>query len=173
MRTIWVIFFNILNIIPMPSKIKLIKMSLNSLKRLSARKIFKSIGNNTNFRPHTKIRGYSNISLGNRSSIGDNCKIIANAEVKIGNNVLMAPEVMILTENHNIKPNELIIDSGTSKKSVIIGDDVWIGTRVTILPGAKVGDGVVVAAGAVLVDKEYPPYTIVGGVPARVIKNRS
>jgi maltose O-acetyltransferase len=59
----------------------------------------------------------------------------------------------------------------TEKRPVEIGDDVWIGARAVLLPGVKVGDGAVIAAGAI-VTKEVAPYTIVGGNPARVIKSR-
>lgn len=59
-----------------------------------------------------------------------------------------------------------------SVEPVVIGDDVWIGTRVIILPGVKIGNGVIIAAGAV-VTKDIPDYAVAGGVPAKVIKYRN
>lgn len=85
----------------------------------------------------------------------------------------MGPEVLIYTQNHcyedETKP---IIQQGYTKtKPVVIGDDVWIGARAIILPGVNIGSHSVVGAGAV-VTKDVPDYSVVGGVPAKVIKRR-
>lgn len=104
-----------------------------------------------------------------------NAKILGidgGGECIIGKNVMMAPEVIILTLNHKyIDMNCPIIMQGSYASKVVIEDDVWIGIRAIILPGIKIGRGAVIGAGAV-VTKDVPPYTVVGGVPAKIIKRR-
>ena len=116
--------------------------------------------------------------LGESFEIGENVGIAANAfiavrgKLKIGNNTILGPGVSIHTENHNFndidKPIRL---QGATRKGVEIGDDCWIGSKVVILDGVKIGSHVIVAAGAV-VNKDVSDYAIVGGVPAKVIKMR-
>ena len=94
----------------------------------------------------------------------------------IGSDVMMGPDVIILTSTHEISRTDIPMreqGGGTGKedRTVVIGDDVWIGTRVIILPGVKIGSGAVIAAGAV-VSRNVPDFAIVGGIPARVIKMR-
>lgn len=110
------------------------------------------------------------IEIGDNSMLGENCRIYSG--VKIGNDVLMAPDVHILTRNHNFDRTDIPMNiQGDSFKEVIIGDDVWIGTNVVILPGVTIGDHSIIASGAV-VAKSVPSYAITGGVPAKVIKFR-
>ncbi|EUJ47013.1 acyltransferase [Paenilisteria rocourtiae] len=161
--------FSFFNMLPMPNRQALGRI-IRYIKNQMAQSFFGSCAKNSNLRPKLKLRHPKNIYLGARSSIGDNARIIATASVHIGDDVLMAPDVVILTDTHCINGKEKILDSGTAQKSVFIGNDVWIGTRVTILAGAEIPDGCVVAAGAVVPAKKYPPYSIIGGVPAKVIK---
>lgn len=144
------------------------------------------------FRPAKKIRGFwskrileymgpnANVEkgalfnhlckLGKNSSIGVNCEL--NGPVYIGDNVMMGPEVVIYTRNHSHRKDELMIGQGYEEtKPVVIGDDVWIGRRAIIMPGVKIATGTVVGAGAV-VTKDTEAYSIVGGVPAKVIGYR-
>ena len=85
----------------------------------------------------------------------------------------MGPDVVILTSNHKADRIDIPIGAQgmTGKRKVTIGNDVWIGQRVMIMPGVTIGDGCIIAAGAV-VTKDVAPYSIVGGVPARVLKMR-
>lgn len=112
------------------------------------------------------------VTLGSNSGIGSYCELRGN--ITIGDNVLMASDVVIYTVSHSfIDKNRLIIEQGDmEEKPVIIHDDVWIARRVMIMPGVTIHRGAVIAAGAV-VTKDVPPYALVGGVPARVIKYRN
>ena len=78
----------------------------------------------------------------------------------------------IFSENHNFDKLDVPIkNQGVTKLKTVIGNDVWIGANVSIMAGVNIGDGCVIAAGAV-VTKDIPAHSIVGGVPAKVIKNR-
>lgn len=113
-------------------------------------------------------------------TIGDgfaaNANVMINArgrgEIIIGNNVLIGPNVVLRSNNHIISNLEIPISSqGMTEGTIVIEDDVWIGSNSVILPDVLIGKGAIVAAGAV-VTKSIPPYTIVGGVPARLIGRR-
>lgn len=120
-----------------------------------------------------------NLYLGNFSSIGSECLFLnSKANIYIGDYVMIAPRVTIVTGNHKFDiPGmymQQINDSMKTKEDdvdIIIGNDVWIGTGAIILKGVKIGDGAIVGAGSV-VTRDVLPYTIVAGNPAKVIKNR-
>lgn len=97
--------------------------------------------------------------------------IIGPGNVHIGNYFHSGDECLILTENHNYEGNMIPYDNSSIIKDVEIGDFVWIGSRVTLLPGTKIGEGAIIQAGAV-VHGEIPPYAIAGGNPAKVFKYR-
>ena len=111
------------------------------------------------------------IQAGAYGSIGYGANICPN--VVLGNYVLIAPEVYILGGDHRYDiPGLPIIFSGRpTLPKTLVGDDVWIGSRVTIMAGVKVGRGAIVAAASV-VTKDVPEYTVVAGVPAKVVKSR-
>jgi acetyltransferase-like isoleucine patch superfamily enzyme len=112
------------------------------------------------------------LSVGNNSAIGAFCYIGASGKITIGNNVMLGPRVNMSAENHLFSDKTRTIkEQGVIRKGITIEDDCWIGSNVTILDGVTICTGSIVAAGAV-VTKDVPPYTIVGGVPARVIKDR-
>lgn len=138
----------------------------------------KSCGKNVSLHPSTSVYfGLENLSLGNNVSIPRFAHIFCtDAPLTIGNNVIFGPAPTIVTGDHRIdvigKPIFLSYDKLPENDSpVIIEDDVWIGAHVTILKGVTIGRGSVVAAGGI-VNKSTPPYSISGGVPARVIKFR-
>lgn len=116
--------------------------------------------------------------LGEKLEIGENVGIAANAfiavrgNVKIGSNTIFGPGVSIHAENHKFSDLEKPIRlQGATRNGITIGEDCWIGSKVVILDGVNIGNHVIVAAGAV-VNKDIPDYSIVGGVPAKVIKMR-
>ena len=109
-----------------------------------------------------------NIFIGNDFTGNHNLTILDIREVYIGNNVMIGPNTLITTVGHPLSPKGRR-QYHAFAQPVRIGNDVWIGGNVTILPGVTIGNNVVVAAGAV-VTKYVPDNTLVGGVPARKIK---
>nr|WP_321233994.1 acyltransferase [uncultured Psychroserpens sp.] len=117
-------------------------------------------------------------NVGNSLKIGDNvginhyCFIGVRGDIEIGNDVIFGPRVNIFSENHNYDAIDVSIKhQGVTKGKTTIGNDVWIGANVSIMSGVNIGDGCVIAAGAV-VTKDIPSYSIIGGVPAKIIKSR-
>ncbi len=109
--------------------------------------------------------------VGNDVAIGRNTIIACKKLVKIGNYVRIGPFVQIIDHDHSFIKNKLVMNQKAKCEDVIIGEDVWIGTHAVILKGVNVGDGAVIAAGAV-VTRDVPENAIVGGVPAKIIKYR-
>ena len=109
--------------------------------------------------------------IGDYSGIGENCRLYGR--VIIGNYVMMGRECFIYTYNHETSRTDIPMQhqGGTLEKPVNIGNDVWIGSRVTILPGVTIGDGAIIGASSV-VTKDVPPYAVACGNPARVVKYR-
>lgn len=151
---------------------------INKIKEFFIKRKLKSCGKGTSI--HGSCSGYfKNVSLGSNTSIGRNndfnCLL---AEVIIGNHVITGPEVMFITGNHRIDIVGKYMEQVTNKEKrpeddekIIIKDDVWIGARAIVLKGVTIGRGSVVAAGAV-VSSDVEPYSIVGGVPAKLIRKR-
>ncbi len=112
------------------------------------------------------------IEVGEGTAIGAYSWIGASGFVSIGRDVMFGPRVVILPENHVFEDVCATIKSqGVVREGVVIEDDCWLGANVTVLAGVTVGRGSVVAAGAV-VHRDVPPGSVVGGVPARIIKTR-
>lgn len=113
-----------------------------------------------------------NISMGDYIYIGPNSKIWGIGEVTIKNNVIIGPNVTIMTSNHKYD-SEIAIpyDFSNIRKDVIIEDNVWIGANVNIIPGVRIKEGAVIGMGSV-VTKDVDSCAIVGGNPAKVIKFR-
>ncbi len=135
------------------------------------RHFLKSAGKNVNIQPGVYLYPLCNISIGNNSGIGKDSFVLAPDTVEIGENVMIGPQLIVYTANHGTKRSIPMIHQPMVNAPVKIGNDIWIGARVTILPGVTVGDGAVIAAGAV-VTRNVEPYTIVGGVPAKKISER-
>lgn len=114
------------------------------------------------------------IRIGQNCNIRDDVHITSVRNIKIGNNLLTGTNVLITdnshgkTDYHNmcIAPDEREI---VSKGSVTIGDNVWIGNNVCIMPGVKVGDGVIIGANSI-VTKDIPNYCVAAGIPAKIIR---
>lgn len=126
-------------------------------------------GSNVNIEPDVVFNHA--LKIGDNSGIGEHSEIYG--DVTIGNNVMMGTNCIIYTRNHAFERTDIpMCEQGFSEvKPVVIGDDVWIGGRVTILPGVHVGRGAIIGAGSV-VTKSVPPYAIVAGNPATIKRYR-
>lgn len=125
------------------------------------------IGNGSTFHMWARFYDPKNIVIGADSIIGDHAFLDGRDKIVIGNHTDIASQILIYNSQHNIGSEEFEATTGP----VEVGDYVFIGPRAIILPGVKIGRGAVVGAGAV-VTKDVPEFTIVGGVPAKVIGER-
>lgn len=132
------------------------------MSRLIGRKVDESFGLFPPF--HTDCG--KNIRIGRRVFINSGCKFQDQGGIVIGDDVLIGHNCVIATLNHVDDPENR---ADMLPKPVRIADKVWIGANVTILPGVTVGEGAILAAGAV-VTKDVAPRTVVGGVPARILR---
>ena len=133
--------------------------------------IFKKCGKHVNIERQAFFASGLDIEIGDYSGIGVNAHI-PNGTI-IGNYVMMGPNCFILDVNHNISDTTrpMCQQGMTEKKITRIGNDVWIGRDVHMTPGRTVADGSIIAMCAVLT-KDFPPYSVVGGNPAKLIKSR-
>lgn len=131
--------------------------------------LFGSVGENSTVIPGFNCDCGKNIHVGKNFIANYNVTILDIAPVYIGDYVMIGPGTVITTVGHPISPKGRRMHLA-SAKSVKIGNDVWIGGNVTILPGVTIGNNVIIAAGAVIT-KDIPDNCVVGGIPAKVIKN--
>jgi len=132
----------------------------------------KSIGKGSRISHQVKIIAAPNISIGHNSHITNKVILDGRGGIAIGNDVLVGYESIIITLTHNHQDKDTLIRlQGAYCKPVLIGNDVWLGARVIILPGVRIGDGVVVGSGSV-VSKDVQPFIIVAGSPAKKIGYR-
>lgn len=108
-----------------------------------------------------------NISVGKNVFINSGCRFQDQGGISIGDGALIGHNVVLATLNHDMDPKKR---SNIYPAPIVIGKNVWIGANATVVPGVTIGDGTIVAAGAV-VTKDVPANVIVGGVPAKMIKN--
>ena len=112
------------------------------------------------------------VKIGSRSTFGSDCMFGAAGGITVGEDVMAGQQVRFHSENHNYDdPNVPIRQQGVSHKGITIGNNCWIGAGAVFLDGARLGDGCVVAANAV-VRGEFPNNAVIGGVPAKVLKMR-
>lgn len=137
-------------------------------KDKAIRELLGSVGNNPNILPGFKCDNGQNIHVGDEFLANYNVVILDVAPVTMGNDVWIGPNTLITTVNHPLDAAGRRKHLGIAKP-VVIGNDVWIGGSVTILPGVHIGNNVVVAAGAV-VTHDVADNTLVGCVPAKVLK---
>lgn len=138
-------------------------------KQKSLKILFK--GNNT-IKHGVIIQGKGDITIGKNSFIGSYSVIGCNDKIIIGDNCMIAQSVSIRDTDHNfVDCNIPMIDQGIVTDSIIIENDVWIGYGAVLTKGITIGNGSIIAANAV-VTKDVEAYSIVGGVPAKLIKKR-
>jgi maltose O-acetyltransferase len=133
----------------------------------------KKLGSKVFIEKNFLCSGMKHIEIDSYTYINHDVEIDAQyASVKIGKYVMLAPFVYIGTKNYGYKDHQQPMGKQQYiARNVEIADDVWVGTKAVILPGIKVGRGAIIAAGAI-VTKDVPPFAIVGGVPAKLIKYR-
>ena len=110
------------------------------------------------------------LTIGNNSAFGRFTEFGAAGGIEIGNDVIAGSYISFHSENHNFSDtSKLIREQGVTSKGIKIGNNVWVGAKVTFLDGSKVGDNCVVAAGAV-VNGEFPNNVVIGGIPGKILK---
>jgi acetyltransferase-like isoleucine patch superfamily enzyme len=157
---------------------KIYEYSIDLFLSFFYKKSMLSCGKNVSIKPKTSIfYGLDKLSIGDDVLIPKYAHIFCtDAKLTIGNKVLFGPSPTIITGNHNIHVNGKYIYDSLEKLpendcAVVIEDDVWVGANVTILMGVTIGRGSVIAAGSV-VNKSCSPYSIIGGVPNKILKYR-
>ncbi|MDP0498071.1 MAG: acyltransferase [Verrucomicrobiota bacterium JB024] len=170
-RGFWILFFylvaNRLIDTPLPGS------SLGmAVRKFAAARIFKKMGHDVKIHGGVDFGSGVNIEIGNYSSINKGCWV--SNDTIIGDDVMTGPEVVILSASHNFADTTVSMreQGAPPRRPITIGNDVWIGTRSVILPGVTVGDHAIIAAGSI-VTKDVPPWAIVGGNPAKVIRFRN
>ncbi len=146
------------------------------LRVLALRSAFRRCGKNVRFDPDS-ILAYENIEIGDDVFIGPRATLLAaKSGIIIGSKVMFGPNVTIMGGDHNASVIGQFMFDVKSKRpeddqTVVVEDDVWVGTGAIILKGVRLERGCIVAAGAV-VARDVPPYTVVAGVPAKVLRTR-
>lgn len=154
----------------LPRSYSSVKLGQTHLRRFCGKLMMEQCGKKVNIEKNAYFS--PKVSLGDYSGIGVNAKIYGRC--KIGNFVMMGEDCTIITRNHNFERLDIpmMCQGFKEEKTVEIGNDVWIGDKVTILPGVRICDGAIVAAGAV-VTHDVPTCSIVAGVPAKIIGYRN
>lgn len=145
----------------------------NWLRVWCCKHIFAYCGKSVNIQPGVYFGNGNSLQLGNYSGLGERCRI-QNIDLKIGEYVMMAHDVHFIGGGHGYEDFcvPMAKQKSIGRTNLVIGNDVWIGARSTILGNVKtIGDGAIIGAGAV-VTKPVPTYAIVAGNPAKVIKYR-
>lgn len=141
------------------------------LRYWAARQFLSLCGKDVIVKDHCYVGNGSKLKVGDRSQLGQNARL--NGTITIGNDVVMGPDVVMMATSHEFARTDIPINQqgGKPEEPIVIGNDCWIGTRVIILPGVTLGDHCIVAAGAV-VTHSFPKNSILGGVPAKLLKTR-
>ncbi|MCO4293682.1 hypothetical protein NF867_12485 [Solitalea sp. MAHUQ-68] len=142
----------------------------NSIRFFLIKQFINQLGKNTKIQQNVRFGNGKEITIGSFCAINENVYI---QKASIGNYVMIAPNVAIIGSSHDFESVEIpMIFQGTNRNiGPTIDDDVWIGRNAIIMPGVQIGKGSIIGAGAV-VTKDIEPYSIVGGVPAKLIKYR-
>ncbi|WP_437501315.1 sugar O-acetyltransferase [Sorangium sp. So ce1099] len=141
----------------------------SALRRRLLEQLLGSIGEGTLIRPPFYVDYGSQITIGARSFANFGLVALDGAPITIGDDVLMGPNVQLLTATHPVEP-EPRRQRWEAGKPIKIGNNVWLGGRVIVLPGVTIGDNTVVGAGAV-VSRDLPANVLAVGNPARVIRS--
>lgn len=164
----WLIYYLFARHLPRSN----VKYSIFSrqIRAFVLKKLFRYVGKNVNIEPKVIFYNMSESEIGDSSGIGMYSYI---GTVKIGCDVMIGEELAAISMNHEFSDVEKPMREQGFKndKPIIIEDNVWIGTRVILLPGVRIGRGSIIGAGSV-VTKDVPPYSVVAGNPAVVVRSR-
>jgi acetyltransferase-like isoleucine patch superfamily enzyme len=138
------------------------------------------LGDNVNVGRNTRIECTGSLqtlgvglTVGDDVGLGTDCFYGCAGGITIGDDTIIGNMVSFHSENHNhADPEQPIRLQGVSHAGITVGRDCWIGAKVTVLDGARIGDGCIIAAGSVVVAGDYPDRGIYGGAPARLLKQR-
>lgn len=143
----------------------------NAIRVFLVKRIFKKCGRISTINRRVNFGSGRNIEMGDGSGIGANTQI--PSDTIIGENTIVSRNIFILPRNHRHDRTDIPIKAQgyDPDKRTVIGDDCWIGMNSLLTPGRTISKGTIVAMGSVLT-KDFPPYSIVGGAPAKFIKSR-
>lgn len=178
-KPIFKIMTKLLKILPMSIRKKLLEHYRNkkgklglALRYILLKSIAKKCGDNVSIHPDCYIFAADNLEIGDNVSIHPMCYIDATGGIEIGDDVSIAHAVSILSSSHNYESHDMPIkDQGCEYKKTVIGNNVWLGAKATIMYGKRIGDGAIVGANSV-VTRDIDGNSIVAGSPAKVIKER-
>jgi len=141
------------------------------MRRILVRRIFSRCGKDIIIKRNAYFGRGEGIIIGDNSQLGEDC--VVPAGLIMGRDVIMGPQVIIWGISHEFGRTDIPVrlQGETAKSPPVIGDDVWIGARAIIMPGVKIGSHAIIGAASV-VTRDVPPYAIVAGVPARIIRMR-
>jgi acetyltransferase-like isoleucine patch superfamily enzyme len=143
------------------------------LRSWAYRPFFARCGANIRIEDGVTIKYPSEIELGDYVVINQNCFLVGLGGLKIGRDVMIGNNSSIITTSHVTDKVDVPMRSqGIVAQQTTVGDDVWIGSGVAIQSGAHIESHSIVGAGAVVLGRSYPPYAVLGGVPARLLKMR-
>lgn len=143
------------------------------LRRRFIARHFASCGDDVAIYEGVRYRGVRHLHVGNNVMLGVDNFIQASGGITIGNQVMIGPGVKIWSINHNYADiSRPISEQGFNYEPVTIGDGVWIGADTFILPGVTIPEGCVISARSLVHKKNYPPFSLLGGMPCRVIGTR-
>ncbi len=165
----YLLFYGLLNHLPSADRYGCVGKFFGFLKRVVCRQLFKKAVGKFGVGRKVDFGLGANVIVNDHSNIGHGAKFIGRGDIILGRHLMMAPDVVIISQNHKYLKHGY---DGDDVGEVRIGDYCWIGTRAIILKGVTLGDNSIVGAGAV-VTKDVPPNAVVAGNPAKIIKMRS
>lgn len=171
MRKFWLLFYYLVAKNLPDSYLPIVGGISNRIRIFTCRHIFKKMGDVDIIQKGVHFGTGAKVEIGNRSGLGKNALVPHN--IIIGNHVMIAQDLFVVANNHHFERTDIpMIEQGSPGfEQVVIEDDVWIGARVIVNPGVKIGCGSIIGAGSV-VTKDVEDYSVVGGVPARLIRKR-
>lgn len=147
------------------------KIPSNTIRKVIYRMLCGRIESNVTIHFGTEIRCPRKLYISKGTIIGDNAILDARCGLTLGQNVNLSSNVSIYTLQHDHRDPYFRCNETQKKMSVEIDDRVWLGSNVIVLPGVHIGEGSVCCAGCV-VTKDVPPYSVVAGIPAKIVGDR-